>query len=256
MEITLDTETTSLITKLDTDHQQLADIIEISFTYKKGKYSKVNTERFNTTKLIEPGASATNGLTNKMLKDKEIFSQSDSFKLLNQLNKPTNYLVGHNIIEFDEVVLRNNGFDNKMQLIDTLRLTRHIEPKLKSHKLGSLLYELKLNETKAFRDKYGTNRPSLHQAEDDVFITTLLLSYIKTQLRIKGFKHKALTNELIRLSNIEPLLYYMPIGKYRGKTFKEIVSIEQKLFNSSYINWVKDTLNIDIITNFNYWENK
>jgi exodeoxyribonuclease X len=245
MDIILDLETTTV-------EISEAKIVDIAFTYKQGKYNKVMTELVNPQGEIQNGAKAVHHITEEMIKSKQPFKETDSFALLNKLNTSTNNMIGHNIIEFDSQVLRNNGFDNKMQLIDTLVLIKHLEPNLSSYKQASLLYSLELNKTKEYRDRFGVlEYPNLHRAEVDIFITGLLLNYIKKKLRIKGYKYRKLTDKLISLSNTPVILTRMPFGKYKGVEFTKIITKDIR-----YVKWMFKNLDGEVITSLRYWLNK
>ena len=248
MNIVLDLETTSLVTESD-ENKTLAKICEVAFTHRQGKYSKVMSELINPEEPITTGAMAIHHITDRMVEDRQSFKQSDSFRLLSSLNKETNNLIGHNIIKFDEVVLRNNGFNNKMNLIDTLILIQHVESDLLSYKQSELIYILDLYKTKKYRDRYGTTKsPQLHRAEEDIFITGLLLDYIKNKVRAKGFKGRALTDKLIQLSKKVPIIQRMPFGKYKGERFKEIIKTDW-----GYVEWMFNTLEPEILIPLRYW---
>ena len=128
-------------------------------------------ELVNNGKKIPPLASSINHITNEMLKNKPKLEESKAYKLLEQHNCESTTLVGHNI-KFDLQKLNEYGFFFKGNVIDTLRVTKHLIPECEMFSLQFLRYELKL---------YRLEEKTLmaHNALDDTKLIKFLYEYLQ-----------------------------------------------------------------------------
>jgi len=71
-------------------------------------------------------------ITPELIEGRRSFRESSFFEELLRLNVEKNYLIAHNI-NFDLAMLEKEGFKNRMQLIDTLRCSKHLFPDSKHY---------------------------------------------------------------------------------------------------------------------------
>jgi len=83
---------------------------------------------------IKIEAMEVHNITPELIADKKSFKESNFFRELLRVNSEKNYLIAHNI-EFDLGMLKKEGFNNRMQLIDTLRCSKHLYPSSPFHRL-------------------------------------------------------------------------------------------------------------------------
>jgi DNA polymerase-3 subunit epsilon/exodeoxyribonuclease X len=183
---------------------------------------------------------------------KPLFKESDFFKHLNELNNEDNYLIAHNL-DFDLGMLKKEGFDNKMQLIDTLQCAKHVFEigdevngyKVPNHKLQTFRYMMLSQEHEDEEaKKYGVEIKA-HDAIGDVVILKLFLRELAKKVMQKyGLKNYIeIMNKMVELTNLPAKVKFMPYGQYKGKELLEIEGMKEpnkwgKPTGSSYIDWV------------------
>jgi len=194
--------------------------------------SKALYELINEGKKIPSEASSIHHITNEMIKDKSAFKVSKAFKYLQEHNNEEHTLVAHNI-QFDLSMLKEAGFIWKGDIIDTLRVTKHIIAECELFNLQFLRYELRLYKDEVLlAEKYGIKDAIVaHNALGDAFVCFLLFMYLKeivTEVEMKelSFKHV--------------LLEKFGFGKYKGRYIQEIC-----LNDSSYAMWLLNAAEID-----------
>jgi len=182
-------------------------------------------ELINEGKKIPPSASAIHHITNEMILDKKPFIKSAVYDLLEQYNKPENTLIAHNI-KFDLKRLTAAGFCWQGDVIDTLKLTKHLVKECELFSLGFLRYELKLyRQEETIQKQYGIKDAlCAKKALSDVLITKLLFDYLLDY---------TIVDEMKVLSFQNVLLEKFPFGKYMGKYIEEIV-----LNDNAYVAWM------------------
>jgi DNA polymerase III epsilon subunit-like protein len=238
--IILDTETTGLNGK----------IIELAFMVIEPRNSFSTYQMYHTycypgdDTPIEYEAMATHHIVPEMIEDEPAIENTMEFKLLNELNTPENIMVIHNA-EFDLAMLEKAGFKSKMQLIDTLIVSRHLFPASAMHKMQYFRYSLGLHYLeKAFCESHGIPDIKAHRADGDVVVLQLLFERLR-----EGKTDK----ELIQLTNKIPLVYRMPFGKHRNMLVQDLVKNDKK-----YVRWMLDKLpdlSKDLRYTLNYYLN-
>lgn len=164
--VIFDTETTGLDTEFD-DIVQIAavEIINGEAT------DKVFEVYLNTAKSLD-ASSKVHGITADILAKKGC-NPSDGLKGFAEFVRG-DVLVGHNLQQFDLPILVSNLRRHLIEWIppydtfDTLTLSRQLYPKLKNHKLATLIFEL------------GIKGKNTHNALDDVLATKELAKKIAT----------------------------------------------------------------------------
>ncbi|GEM_PF-89474 len=222
--ILFDTETTG-ITKHDRVIQVGAMIID----------SKNNTKVFDELCSVDIDipidAMMVHGITPDKLIGKPKFIDTKFYKDLNNLNTSENYLIAHNI-KFDIDMIKKEGFENKLKLIDTFRCARHLLPDENRHKLQYLRYSLKLYENEAQETIKHNINIKAHDAIGDVIVMKLLLSNLVSIVRSK-FVGQNPMDKLVHLTSTPATIQKINFGKHSGKTLKDINTIDR-----SYLRWL------------------
>lgn len=220
MLIYLDTETTGL----ESDDR----IVSIALLYEdKLEYSLVNPQK----KRISTAAMALHNITNEMVSEAPVFTQSSVYKSLESLESNSSTLIAHNVA-FDTMMLEREGYTFKGELIDTLRCAKHLIKECESYALEYLRYELGLykQEQKMF-ETFGVT-PRAHDARSDLLHVKMLFEYLLTLADIKTLKI---------LSHEPVLMDKFSFGKYKGRFIEEICMVDRK-----YVQWLlKSVVDLD-----------
>ncbi|MFH1946771.1 MAG: exonuclease domain-containing protein [Candidatus Magasanikbacteria bacterium] len=208
--IILDTETT--------DREESKRLIQLA--YKNLETGEVVNEYFKPPVPITFGAMAVHHVTNQMVADKKSFADSERRAILTEL-LPQSILVAHNA-PFDIQVLKNEGLEIG-QSLDTLRLARHLFES-EQYSLQFLRYSLGLNID-----------ASAHDALGDVLVLEALFHYLKNQAQeqFKLSSEEEVIAKLLELSAMPVLMNIINFGKYKGKTFEDVVKEDR-----SYLQWL------------------
>ena len=133
---------------------------------------------------IKLEAMEVHNITPEMLEDKPSATQTKFYGRIQELNDPNNYLIAHNI-KFDLGMIKKEGFEPQMKMIDTLRCSKHLFDDLSAHRLQYLRYALDIYKTeKEEADKLGIEIKA-HDAIGDVLVMKLLLSKLVEKAREK-----------------------------------------------------------------------
>ncbi|MEA1891438.1 MAG: exonuclease domain-containing protein [Campylobacterota bacterium] len=208
MLIFLDVETTGLEKK---DRVCSIAIIAIDDEKTESFYELVNEG-----KKIPALASSINHITNEMIKTKPKLIESKIYKFLLEHNKPSTTIVGHNV-KFDLDMLHVAGYNFVGEIVDTLRVTKHLIPECEFFSLQFLRYELKL---------YKKEKESLHahDAQGDVQVVQYLYEYLLDMGTRESF---------VELSFKKVLIKKFEFGKYSGRYIEEISMIDR-----GYLEWM------------------
>jgi len=187
---------------------------------------------------IKTEAMAVHGITPEMIESKPPFVQTKFYQKLLTINEPINYLVAHNI-PFDMKMLQKEGFEPNIQIIDTLRVAKHIIKDTSSYALQFLRYYLKLykDEQQEAQKHNITIKP--HDAIGDVLVMKLLVSYLVKQIKIK-FPNTNSMQQMVRLTKEPIFIEKFNFGKYKGRKIEEICDED-----IGYINWMMDKMELD-----------
>jgi len=200
-------------------------------------------EVLNEGKKIPPQASSIHHITNEMIKDKLSFKESEAYQFLQEHNKQNNTLVAHNI-KFDLEKLSSSGLSWCGDVIDTLRVTKHLIPECELFSLQVLRYELKLyKQEESVKREYGTKDAIVaHNALSDALICSLLFESLLEFANEEQMKELSSKNVLIQKFNF---------GKHKGKYIEEI------LYNDrGYLDWMLGSasdLDEDLRYSINYF---
>jgi exodeoxyribonuclease X len=208
MLIFLDVETTGLEEK-----DRLCSIGIISI---EDENTTTIYELVNEGKKILSQASSINHITNEMLKGQPKFKDTQAYKFLAKHNNENTTLVGHNI-KFDLAMLEKSGFGFKGEVIDTLRVTKHLVPECEQFSLQFLRYELKL-----YREE--KEKLQAHNALSDATIAKNLYEYLLDM---------APKDKLSELTFKKVLITKFEFGKHNGRYIEEISMIDR-----GYLEWM------------------
>ena len=229
--ILFDTETTG-IEKEDKIIQIGAMVI-----HNKNKI-EIFDELCSTDVPISIEAMEVHHITPEIIADKAPFLETDFYQKINALNSPKNYLIAHNI-NFDLGMLKKEGFENRMKLIDTLRCAKHLYPNSDAHRLQYFRYSLGLYKY----EQQEANKQGIvikaHDAIGDVLVMKLLLSKLvaKVKEQYRG------VNPMLKLEELTNTPVYMKIfkfGKYKGEQIEDIARRD-----AGYIRWMLKSLELD-----------
>ncbi len=217
MLIFLDTETTGL--------EEVDRICSIGFILQDKESIETHYELIKSVKKIRPEASAVHHITNEMIKDRELFKDSNIFKLLQKYNSSENILISHNI-DFELKMLQKEGFIYKGKIIDTLKCVRHLIPECEQFSLQYLRYDLKLYKSENSNLDIDIQA---HNALSDALHVKLLYEYLLDM---------ADTEKLQDLTMQHILISRFSFGKYKGRYIEEIA-----INDRAYIEWMLNSLN-------------
>ncbi len=217
MLIFIDIETTGLESsdKICSIALITVDNKEISYKY----------ELLNEGKKIPPIASSIHHITSEMIQEKPAFKASEIYKFLQEYNSEENTLIAHNI-KFDLQKLSSAGVIWRGDVIDTLRVTKHLIPECEFFSLQVLRYELKLyRDEERLKDELGI--------KDALFAHNALSDALVVKLLFDSLKELATVDEMKELSFKNVLIQKFGFGKYSGKYIEEVAMNDR-----GYLEWM------------------
>lgn len=216
--IVLDTETSGL--------GEQGRILELAYIHEHGNKQTYH-RTLSKVANITPEAMATHHITPEMLEGEMELGETICYQFLDkELNKSGNFIVAHNAT-FDINMLMKEGFRNKMQVIDTLRIVRNVLPNLKFHNLQYLRYYLGIyKQEKEWIKKLNMEETIAHTALGDVLVTYILFDRLRTKYGI---------DKLIEISNTILTDMTLNFGKYKGQKISEVAKTDK-----SYLKWLAD----------------
>ncbi len=226
MDIFIDLETTGV----DVEDR----LISIGIIYDKN----IHYELIKPPLKIKSIASATNHISNEMLIDKDIFSNSKSLKILNSLNTKENTFITHNA-NFVIDMLDKEEFYFQTDIIDTQKCSKHLIKEIDNYTLQFLRYELKLyKDEKSLFEDYNIDI-SAHNPLSDALHIKLLYNYFNVDKKT-----------LKLLSKTPILVQKFSFGKYKDKDIEDVIYSD-----NSYIQWLlnSDELDEDLSYTLKYY---
>ena len=229
--IILDTETTGVE---DNDR-----VIQLGFIVLGGAEVEVHNEFFSSDVPISFGAMEVHGITPDMIETKGNCKDSASYKRLQELNTDENYLIIHNA-PFDIAMLNKEGFNTQMNVIDTLRVAKHIYADEDAHRLQYFRYKMQLykDENKE-ADSLGIVVKA-HDAIGDVLVLKLFLSRLKNDV-MKMFPDENAVEKMLDLTATPITIKTFKFGKHKGK---DLIDVARE--DSGYLRWMLSSMeNLD-----------
>ncbi len=237
--VILDTETTGI--------NEEDRVIQLGYMVLGTKDIEVYNEFFSSNIPISFEAMEVHGITPQMIEGKPTCQESKSYKRLEELNTNENYMIIHNA-PFDLGMLEKEGFKTKMQVIDTLRVAKHVMSDEKAHRLQYFRYKLGLyKEEQKEADNLGIEVKA-HDAIGDVLILKLFLSTLKEKVTSK-FPNENPVEKMVELTTTPILIETFKFGKHKGKTLKEVATSD-----AGYLRWMlsnMENLDDDMIYSIN-----
>jgi len=231
--ILLDTETTGA--------GENDRIIQLGYMVLEGrKPVEVHNDFCQTEVPIAYAAMEVHHITPEMIEDKPFCTETDAYRKLEALNMPENYLVIHNA-PFDLGMLKKEGFENRMKLIDTLRCARHVFDEEEAHRLQYFRYKMGLYRLEPKEaEKLGIEIRA-HDAIGDVLTLKLFLTELRKKVE-ERFPGENPVEKMVELTK-EPVFFKGPMrfGKHKGKTLFEIAAEDR-----NYLQWMVEKMeNLD-----------
>ncbi len=217
MLIFLDLETTGL--------ERTDKVVSIALIVVDDMQTRIFSQLLNEGKKIPPKASSIHHITNEMIEKKPKFKESDIYSFLQHNNTQENTLIAHNV-NFDLQMLSRTGIEWRGDVVDTLRVTKHLIPECEYFSLQYLRYELKLYKKESTLTQLrGVHIPlQAHDALGDCAVVKLLYEYLLQMVSLE--KMRELTFENVLLEKLE-------FGKYAGKYIEEIA-----INDRGYLEWM------------------
>jgi len=219
-------------------------LIQLAFLKVDGNKIEAFNDLCYTDIEMNDTVVAVHGITNAMLEDKYWPDETDAFMELEKGNTPDNYFISHGN-ELDIAMLKNEGLELKMQLIDTNRCARAILKDTSNYKLQSLIERYNLTpEAEKIAKQIGLKDIEAHDA-----LTDAMWHYV-----VFKFLLERVDNDIDKLVKItaEPLLLErITFGKHKGKTFKEVFETNPLDLVWAYANIAKDWEDLDYT--LEYW---
>ena len=187
---------------------------------------------------IKIEAMEIHNITPNMLNDKPLAIETKFYTRLTELNNKSNYLIAHNI-NFDLDMIKKEGFQNNLQLIDTLRCAKHLYTDLPFHRLQYLRYALDLYKDEKNEAKKYNMEIKAHDALGDVLVMKLFLSQLVLKCR-EIYPDYNPMEKLVDLTKTPVFITTFKFGKYKGENIQDIASSDAR-----YLNWMKSNMDLD-----------
>ncbi|MDO8269453.1 MAG: 3'-5' exonuclease [Candidatus Levybacteria bacterium] len=208
--IFLDTETTGIDLLVDR-------LIQVAYKHK----DTITSSYFKPPVPISVKSMSISHITNKMVADKEEFSNSQMKKDLQELFVD-NILVAHNA-GFDIDMLYKEGV-KVPKFIDTLKVVRFLDEdnEIPEYSLQYLRYFLDFDI-----------EATAHEAVGDVLVLEKLFEYLYKRMFQKSQDTNLVLEQMIDISSKPLLLKLFNYGKHKGKKIEEVLS-----YDKNYLEWM------------------
>ncbi len=229
--ILFDTETTG--------NQEQDRIIQIGGMIIHNKQEIEVYDEFCFTDIpISVEAMEVHNITPDMIKDKTFLIETSFYKKIQEFNAIENFLIAHNI-DFDLVMLKKEGFENRYTLIDTFRCAKHLLPQMPYHRLQYLRYALDLYKIEQEEADKLHITIKAHDAIGDVLVMKLLLAKL-VKITKEVYPGVDVMGKLSELTNTPVMMRTFKFGKYKERSIEEIAQED-----IGYLKWMRNTLELD-----------
>lgn len=229
--ILFDTETTG--------NQEQDRIIQIGGMIIHNKQEIEVYDEFCFTDIpISVEAMEVHNITPDMIKDKTFLIETSFYEKIQEFNAIENFLIAHNI-DFDLVMLKKEGFENRYTLIDTFRCAKHLLPQMPYHRLQYLRYALDLYKIEQEEADKLHITIKAHDAIGDVLVMKLLLAKL-VQITKEVYPGVDVMGKLSELTNTPVMMRTFKFGKYKERSIEEIAQED-----IGYLKWMRNTLELD-----------
>lgn len=229
--ILFDTETTG--------NQEQDRIIQIGGMIIHNKQEIEVYDEFCFTDIpISVEAMEVHNITPDMIKDKTFLIETSFYEKIQEFNAIENFLIAHNI-DFDLVMLKKEGFENRYTLIDTFRCAKHLLPQMPYHRLQYLRYALDLYKIEQEEADKLHITIKAHDAIGDVLVMKLLLAKL-VKITKEVYPGVDVMGKLSELTNTPVMMRTFKFGKYKERSIEEIAQED-----IGYLKWMRNTLELD-----------
>lgn len=187
---------------------------------------------------IKIEAMEVHNLTPELLEGKPLATETKFYTRLLELNNSSNFLIAHNI-NFDHDMIKKEGFENQLQLIDTLRCAKHLYPEMPYHRLQYLRYALELYKNEELEASKHNITIKAHDALGDVLVMKLFLSKLVSKCR-EVYPDFNPMEKLAELTKTPVFIKTFKFGKHKGRDIQEVANED-----AGYLNWMKSNLDLD-----------
>ena len=238
-----DTETTGI---LKDDKNQITsnwDLIQLAYRKLDGDTKSDKNIFVYTDTKIEIGAMATHGIYPELLAKKSGRKELDDTQRAELSPEFTNNIIVAHNIDFDKDVLERSGIEYGEKMIDTLKVAKVLwsegvlfNSKWEAPEYVNLQYLRYFFEHYSITDAdWNEEVTTAHDAFWDVIVLEnvfySLFEIIKTKLECSD---EEVLDAMMKMTAKEYILIKtMRVGKYRGKSFEEVASID-----SGYLDWM------------------
>jgi DNA polymerase III epsilon subunit-like protein len=201
---------------------------------------ELTTARFDPGVPIDTSASAVHDIVRKDIDGLSPFGNEPLGEMYKQANVEENYVIAHNA-PYDLEVIKNEGIENKMKVIDTLRCAKRLlmDTPCEEYKLQYLKYYLKLNE-EVIPEQIEKYSGKAHGAAADVVTLYLLFRRLASKYSL---------DELADMTKADIIYKVMPFGKHKGVPIPDILAK-----NRGYSSWVfREMEDRDVVASFKYY---
>jgi DNA polymerase-3 subunit epsilon/exodeoxyribonuclease X len=229
--ILLDTETTGA--------SEEDRVIQLGYIVLGSKNIEVYNDFCSTDIEIKYQAMEVHNITPEMIENKPKCIDTNGYKRLQELNTDDNYIIIHNA-PFDLGMLSKEGFSNRMKVIDTLRVAKHIYENEDSHRLQYFRYKMGLYKDEQKEAKNLNIEVKAHDAIGDVLILKLFLSKLRKSIE-DIYPNENSVEKMVELTKKPIFIKTFRFGKYKGKTLQEVASTD-----AGYLRWMLSSMgNLD-----------
>ncbi len=180
---------------------------------------------------------AIHNITNAMLEDKYWPYETDSFMELEEGNIENNFFVSHGN-ELDLAMLNNEELELRMSCIDTDKCSRILLKDASSYVLYELIKQYGLDtEAEKVAKVIGLNTIEAHDALSDAIWHYVLFEFLMTKVED--------AKTLVTLTSTPMMLEKISFGKYKNKTFEEVMLKNPLDMVWMYVNVAKNWVDLD-----------
>ena len=213
-------------------------IIQLAFVKEKeGEIGAFNDLCYTDVEMNET-VIAIHHITNAMLEDKFWPYETDAFLELEKGNVEGNFFVSHGN-ELDMAMLENEELKLKMSCIDTDKCSRVLLKDASGYTLSDLIKQYKLeNQAQKVANEIGLTNLEAHDALTDAIWHYVLFKFLMTKVENNAEK-------LVELTSTPIMLEKVSFGKYKGKTFEEVMLKDPNDMVWMYVNVAKNWVDLD-----------
>jgi len=214
-------------------------VIQLGYIVLGAKEIEVHNEFNGSDVPISFGAMEVHGITQELIEGKPACVETPAYKRLEELNSNENYIIIHNA-PFDLKMLEKEGFENKMKVIDTLRVAKHVLPDEEAHRLQYFRYKMELYKEEEKEANALGIVVKAHDAIGDVLVLKLLLSRLK-EIVSEQFPSENPVEKMVDLTTTPILVKTFRFGKHKGKELAEVARED-----AGYLRWMLSSMdNLD-----------